>query len=370
MPRDYIKVVNTEPCEVCGVVTRYKGDVPRHNRLHSTENAAMMYKCPFDGCQYQNLQKSNLNTHISTHTGEKPHACPDCEFRTADPGSLTRHRKRTHAYIPKHNSANAKSVGTKQSRRHAPYRRRASEESSSASLISSPQEVPEKLQDFSTFLDSLPAALDTLDLNCDAPQDDLFSYPWDKDLFQPEQTCGTSDPESYTPPSSGPVPFHLFPASGAGQQLEKVDEYPSNYFDAYVNQYEFTHVESAAQIAWNPICPVDTHFDYSQPSSVNGMPWMADATLPELPISPPCVDEDFNVNWDDFSAVGSSPSSFASSSPSPSDFSDFSDSPPPSSSSYSSPLPSDFTFSDYLSSELLASPEDFNFLYPEPISAC
>ncbi|KAG6844392.1 hypothetical protein H0H87_007204 [Tephrocybe sp. NHM501043] len=33
-------------------------------------------------------------------TGEKPHACPDCDFRTADPGSFTRHRKNKHGYVP------------------------------------------------------------------------------------------------------------------------------------------------------------------------------------------------------------------------------------------------------------------------------
>lgn len=35
-------------------------------------------------------------------TGEKPNLCPSCDFTTADPGSLTRHRKRSHSYIPHH----------------------------------------------------------------------------------------------------------------------------------------------------------------------------------------------------------------------------------------------------------------------------
>ncbi|KAJ3808284.1 hypothetical protein F5876DRAFT_67412 [Lentinula aff. lateritia] len=45
--------------------------------------------------------KSNVETHIRTHTKSKTNNCPDCDFTTVDPGSLTRHRKRIHGYIPK-----------------------------------------------------------------------------------------------------------------------------------------------------------------------------------------------------------------------------------------------------------------------------
>lgn len=34
-------------------------------------------------------------------TKTKTNSCPECDFTTADPGSLTRHRKRIHGYIPK-----------------------------------------------------------------------------------------------------------------------------------------------------------------------------------------------------------------------------------------------------------------------------
>ncbi|KAG6908459.1 hypothetical protein DXG01_004542 [Tephrocybe rancida] len=119
------KEINTEPCRECGVVIRYKADLSRHAQLHRPDYAVTyvdledvlvptltefirMFKCPYDGCEYQNLQRSNLNTHIYTHTGEKPHACPDCVYRTADPGSLTRHRKTQHGYMPDPKRAKAK----------------------------------------------------------------------------------------------------------------------------------------------------------------------------------------------------------------------------------------------------------------------
>ncbi|KAK1221163.1 hypothetical protein PQX77_016040, partial [Marasmius sp. AFHP31] len=34
-------------------------------------------------------------------TKAKTERCPDCDFSTVDPGSLTRHRKRIHGYVPK-----------------------------------------------------------------------------------------------------------------------------------------------------------------------------------------------------------------------------------------------------------------------------
>ncbi|KAJ7581419.1 hypothetical protein C8J56DRAFT_1057403 [Mycena floridula] len=64
--------------------------------------------CPFAGCAYSNSQKSNLKTHINTHTGEQSNKCPSCPFKTTDPGSLTRHRKRLHSYIPKRRKSKAK----------------------------------------------------------------------------------------------------------------------------------------------------------------------------------------------------------------------------------------------------------------------
>ncbi|KAJ7061457.1 hypothetical protein C8F01DRAFT_1137454 [Mycena amicta] len=102
-------------CEVCGLYLRRNTDLPRHMLTHAKDRASLMFRCPVDGCGHSTLQKSNLATHIRTHTRAKPHKCPEtsvsgelCDFSTADPSSLHRHRKRKHGYVPRSN----KSTGT------------------------------------------------------------------------------------------------------------------------------------------------------------------------------------------------------------------------------------------------------------------
>ncbi|GLB41246.1 putative zinc finger, C2H2 type [Lyophyllum shimeji] len=358
------KDINTEPCEVCGAVIRYKADVPRHRRLHLTDKTAMMYKCPFDGCQYRNLQKSNLNNHISTHTGEKPHACPDCEFRTADPGSLTRHRKRTHGYVPKHNvngGAKARPVGTKQSRRHAPYLRRASEESSSASSSSSPEDIPDESLDFSTFLNFPPSACGPVDTNCDAPRDKQFSYTWDKDLFHPEEPCASFNLQPCTSSTPVPVPSHIFPAASAARQLLNVNEYNFDIMDAFLDQYPSTPASPATQPEYLAITSADNDIPHGQISSAADPQWSIDFSMPRLPLQPPTC----HISSSEAFFYGSL-ISCASSSPSLSAFS-FSDVPSPPS-SHSGPSPPDVFFADPPSTGLSLPGDALDFVFPVPIS--
>ncbi|KAJ4469128.1 hypothetical protein C8R41DRAFT_629263 [Lentinula lateritia] len=88
-------------CEECWTKVARSGDMRRHMRKHlsAAEKLSKSYACPFDGCNFKNLQKSNVDTHIRTHTKEKK-KCPSCNFETPDPGTLTRHRKRRHEYVP------------------------------------------------------------------------------------------------------------------------------------------------------------------------------------------------------------------------------------------------------------------------------
>ncbi|KIK56450.1 hypothetical protein GYMLUDRAFT_821052 [Collybiopsis luxurians FD-317 M1] len=112
-------------CELCGTKVARKGDIPRHMQSHlSAEEKASMYvtafslprlsrflypvgcryrsySCPYEDCTYKSLQKVNVDTHIRKHTKVKDLQCPACDFATGDPGSLTRHRKRRHEYVPK-----------------------------------------------------------------------------------------------------------------------------------------------------------------------------------------------------------------------------------------------------------------------------
>ncbi|KAI3619678.1 transcriptional repressor ctcf-like [Moniliophthora roreri] len=121
-------------CKLCGLELARKGDLPRHMRTHSDNKDAMLHRCPVEGCNFANLQRSNVDTHIRTHTKEKTHHCPDCDFSAVDPGSLTRHRRRKHNYIPKPRKSRATNTTTpppessssttatsRKSRRHQPY---------------------------------------------------------------------------------------------------------------------------------------------------------------------------------------------------------------------------------------------------------
>ncbi|KAJ3729745.1 hypothetical protein C8R42DRAFT_174868 [Lentinula raphanica] len=92
---------NPATCSICNAVISNKTDLPRHMKIHSLDRDKLMHRCPYPDCSFENLQKSNVETHIRTHTKSKTNCCPDCDFTTVDPGSLTRHRKRIHGYIPK-----------------------------------------------------------------------------------------------------------------------------------------------------------------------------------------------------------------------------------------------------------------------------
>ncbi|KAJ3876160.1 hypothetical protein F5051DRAFT_43078 [Lentinula edodes] len=93
-------------CPECHRILARKGDLPRHLRTHldPVTKDSLSYKCPYDGCTFSNLQKSNVDTHLRTHTNVKSIVCPDvdiCGFATNDPAALTRHRKRRHDYVPR-----------------------------------------------------------------------------------------------------------------------------------------------------------------------------------------------------------------------------------------------------------------------------
>ncbi|KAG2368121.1 hypothetical protein BDR07DRAFT_1350137 [Suillus spraguei] len=114
---------NTTPvnCPICHKAISRKADLPRHMRLHDEHKEALMHACLYPNCNYKTLQKSNLQTHIRTHTRDRSKTCPcpGCAFATTDPASLTRHRKHLHSY----ESKARRDLGGKAARRSAtaPY---------------------------------------------------------------------------------------------------------------------------------------------------------------------------------------------------------------------------------------------------------
>ncbi|RDB30070.1 Zinc finger protein Pegasus [Hypsizygus marmoreus] len=374
MPRKTSNDLNTEPCSFCGEVMRYKADVPRHIKLHAEDKTDLFYHCPAEGCTYKALQKSNVNTHYNTHTGQKPHECPACPFATGDPGSLTRHRKKRHGYVPEKSAprAKAKAVGTKASRRHSPYARATSRNSSSTDSLSPPSKAAEPFMDLSELLAPSPSfpipAYGPFDPNCDTfqvSQETYFSWAWDKfpGIWSESSTLvSTHDQDVLL--NSQQIPRHILPAVDSSHQLEKANTMMLNeptiewdYPGSFVSQFQ--DAPAAPAPAYATICPTDTYLNQAQISCGSQESFFIPPS-PQTPefdwmsTSQPCAIESLEaeINWDFISQSCSSPEYLSDST------SSFSSHSSPSS-SISSP---NYSFLDSLTSEL----STLELSYPEP----
>lgn len=79
-------------CHLCGYVAQRRQHLETHVRTHTGERP---HQCPH--CKYKCSDLSNLKKHIRIHSGEKPFACPHCPFRSGESSSLKKHIRKLHA---------------------------------------------------------------------------------------------------------------------------------------------------------------------------------------------------------------------------------------------------------------------------------
>ncbi|KAI0920918.1 hypothetical protein AcV7_002915 [Taiwanofungus camphoratus] len=80
-------------CPVCDKAFKRKGDLTRHEIIHSSDKP---HKC--GRCHKAFAQRGALDTHMNTHTKRRPFPCGVgiCRATFGDPSSAARHRRETH----------------------------------------------------------------------------------------------------------------------------------------------------------------------------------------------------------------------------------------------------------------------------------
>ena len=79
-------------CPSCPYETKQKSNVTKH--IKTKHLGIKKYKC--EECSELFQSQQVLDNHMRTHTGQKPFVCPQCDYRSAKKGNMTKHVKRVH----------------------------------------------------------------------------------------------------------------------------------------------------------------------------------------------------------------------------------------------------------------------------------
>ncbi|GFO01787.1 Zinc finger protein 721 [Plakobranchus ocellatus] len=84
---DDTSIPSVFPCHLCTKVFATSAFLSQHLHLHKHSP----HKCMV--CNKSFTSAVSLRRHITTHTGEKPYACPHCRKRFRDPSNFSKHKK-------------------------------------------------------------------------------------------------------------------------------------------------------------------------------------------------------------------------------------------------------------------------------------